>query len=158
MIFHFLWLHLKLIIQKLFHRDFQNTLSLPVLPRTEAIMKMLVQLTCIAISLKVLDSMPIFFGIAHHQERGSFVCKHWWSQEEKKKVYIFVYKIFNKAFLNTTVIAMWCPALAKWSHSNVKSLFIFNSLAINAIMTVFSICTGNIAFGCCTNLASSLGT
>ena len=42
----------------------------------KAIMTKVVQLTCIVISLEVLDDESIFPGIARRQERGSFVCKH----------------------------------------------------------------------------------
>ena len=80
----------------------------------EAIMKKFVMLTCIVIGLKVLDDGPLFFGIAHCQERGSIVCKHRRTEEAKTKVYIFVYKIFtNSIFKSYTTIAMGFHALAK---------------------------------------------
>ena len=46
--------------------------------------------------------------------------------------------------------------IARRSHYKVTSLFlVFNFLAINALITVFSICTGNTALGHHTDLASS---
>ena len=80
----------------------------------EAIMKKFVMLTCIVIGLKVLDDGPLFFGIAHCQERGNIVCKHRRTEETKTKVYIFVYKIFtNSIFKSYAAIAMGFHALAK---------------------------------------------
>ena len=42
----------------------------------KVIMKKFVQLSCIVICSEVRDYGPIFSGIVHRQERGSFVCKH----------------------------------------------------------------------------------
>ena len=66
-------------------------------------MKKFVQLTCIAIGLKVLDDKPTFSYIAHRQEIGGFVCKHIGRKEAKTKLYIFVYEIFTNSY---TAIAM----------------------------------------------------
>ena len=46
----------------------------------------IVQLTCIATALDVLNDGPIFFGIARRQERGRFVCKYRQTEETKTKV------------------------------------------------------------------------
>ena len=90
---------------------------------SEAIVKKLIQLNCIVLGFKVLDNGPIFFGIAHCQERGSIACKNRRTEEVKTKVYIFVHKIFiNSTFKSYTAIAMGFHALAKWSHYNVKVL------------------------------------
>ena len=76
----------------------------------EAIMKKFVMLTFIVIGLKVLDDVPLFFGIAHCQERGSIVCKH----RRTEELYIFVYKIFtNRIFKSYAAIAMGFHALSK---------------------------------------------
>ena len=86
-------------------------------------MKKFVQLTCIAISVEVLDDGPIFSGIARCQERGSIICKHRRIVEAKTKVYIFVYKIFTNSFLKIyTAIEMGFHALAKQRHYKVKLL------------------------------------
>ena len=99
------------------------------------------------------------------QEKGTFDCIYRPTKEAKTKIYIFVYKIFTNNFLNSyTAILMWCRTLVKWSHYKVKpsqilSLFlIFNSLAMNTILTVFSIHAGNIASNYYTILASLVGT
>ena len=80
----------------------------------EAIMKKFVMQTCIVIGLNVLDDGPLFFGITCCQERGSIVCKHRRTEEEKTKMYIFVYKIFtNSIFKSYAAIAMGFHTLTK---------------------------------------------
>ena len=89
----------------------------------ETIMKKFVQPTCIIIGSEVLYNGPIISGIAHSQERCSFVCTHRQTKETKAKIYIFVYKIYtNNFFKRYTAIAMWCCALAKWSQCKVMPL------------------------------------
>ena len=48
-------------------------------------MKKFIQLTYIVFGLEVFEDGLIFFGIARCQERGSFVCKHRRTEEEKIK-------------------------------------------------------------------------
>ena len=123
-------------------------------------MKTFVQLTYIAIGLEVLDDGPVFSGITLRQERGSSVCKHRWTEEAKRKVCIFIYNIFTNSNLCGHCNVKPCPgkvtpllgeAITKWR----RFFLVFNFLAINALITVFSICTGNTALGHHTDLASS---
>ena len=154
----FLWQCAKLIFQKLFHRIFQNILYLSLLSGSHY--EKLVQLTCIVIGLEVLDDGPIFSGIARRQERGSFICKHRRTKEEKMKVYIFVDKIFTNSFLKVTqplqcdTMPWQSQAVAKWH----RFFLFFNSLVINTVITAFSIYTGEIVGGHCTEFSSSIGT
>ena len=78
------------------------------------------KLNCIVIGFEVLDDGPIFFGIAHCQERCSFVCKNRQTKEAKTKVYILFYKIFISS--NGINTGMGFHALAKWTHHKVKLL------------------------------------
>ena len=73
----------------------------------EAIMKKFVMLTCIAIGLKVFDEGPLFFGIAHCQERGSIVCKHRRTEEAKAKYTSLFIKYLQTAFLKAMQPLQW---------------------------------------------------
>ena len=133
-------------IPKFFLRNFQSMLYFSLLPGSHY--EKFLQLFCIAIS-------------------------PWWranifrysSAKRKWKLYIFIYKTFRNSFFKSyTTIGILSHALVKWSHykwsdCKLTSLFlIFKSLARNTIITVSSICTGSIALGHCTDLASSVGT
>ena len=81
-------------------KDFENMLYLTLPPGN--IMKKFAQLNCI-----IIDDGPIISGIAHSQDRSSFVCKHRRTEEVKTKTYIFVYKVFTNSFFKSyTAIAM----------------------------------------------------
>ena len=100
-------------------------------------------------------------------------------KRKRKDTPLFIKYLQTAFFESYTAIAMWRLAMAKWSHCKETSFFlIFNSFlfvycensnkfghslvsvkhiwAINTIPTVISICAGNITFGYCTDLASSV--
>ena len=109
----------------------------------------------------------MFSGIAHRQEQGSFVCNE---QKKRKRKYTSLFiKYLQTTFLKATTqlqfdaVPWQSKAIAKQSHFKVKPLqndviiYFLNSLAMNTIITVFSICNDNIALGHCTGLARSVG-
>ena len=64
------------------------------------------QLAYMAFGLQVLDDTPIFSCRACCQEKGSFVCKPWLTEEVKAKAYIFDYKRFTNSIFKMTATGL----------------------------------------------------
>ena len=70
-------------------------------------MKTFLELTYIAICLKVLDDGPFFSGKASRQGRAIFFWKYRRAEWAKTKAYIFFYKTLTNSFFKSyTAIAM----------------------------------------------------
>ena len=73
----------------------------------EFIMKKFVMLTCIVIGLKVLDDGPLFFGIAHCQERGVLFVNIDEQKKQKRKYTSLFKKYLQTAFLKAMQPLQW---------------------------------------------------
>ena len=98
MIFRFLWLCFKLILQRLFHKNFQNMLYLSLFPGSyyESIC------TIAKLHFHWLTSPCRRTDIFWYNPVTS-CCKHRWTEEAKTKVYIFILKTFTNRFFKVCV-------------------------------------------------------